>query len=65
MVKIKLDVSPWTVPNFIRVVRDGEEIAIPLNDVDDETLERQADRWLDNLFAAAGKGNPFMLARDA
>lgn len=61
--KIELDVKLWAPPNFVLIGNpdssaDTKELAIPLQCVDAETLDRLCDDYRAAIFKKAGKSPP-------
>lgn len=69
MVKMKVDIAPFTVPNFVGTIRparprqegfftvpDGHKMR--LSDLDEETLDELCQEFRANVFRKAGKEDP-------
>lgn len=57
-VSIKTTVSfkSWMVPNFVTPV-DGK--SIPLKEADETVVDVLAEKWLEQMYANAGRRNPW------
>lgn len=50
------DFAPWRAPNFALL---QSEHSVPVAKLSEAALMALASRWLDDLYAKAGKSNPF------
>lgn len=64
---LRIKLKPWTAPNFARIEGFSEtstNSAIPVADLDADTLDALALAWIGDLFTKAGRNwSPELVAR--
>lgn len=60
-VTTECDFAPWRAPNFALL---PSENSVPVIKLSEGALRALAERWLEDLYAKAGKTNPFTSAPD-
>jgi hypothetical protein len=60
---IEVKFRPWAAPNFAAIAGDGRSEpkaeGVPVADLEAATLDAPAEAWLKDLYAKAGKKNPW------